>query len=49
MHCDAFSAGSSFGDCVSVSVHILANKAHHASAHGGLSPNVLSDICLRFF
>ena len=31
---------------VSVSVHILAN---HASAHGGLSANVLSDICLSFF
>ena len=37
---------------VSVSVHILANNAlhaHHASAHGGLSANVLSYICLRFF
>ena len=37
---------------VSVSVHILANnalRAHHASAHGGLSANVLSDICLSFF
>ena len=37
---------------VSVSVHILANIAlriHHASAHGGLSTNVLSDICLSFF
>ena len=37
---------------VAVSVHILpmilANNAlaHHASAHGGLSANVLSDICL---
>ena len=32
---------------LSVSVHILANnaiRAHHASAHGGLSANVLSDI-----
>ena len=32
---------------VSVSVHILANnalRAHHASAHGGLSANGLSDI-----
>ena len=37
---------------VSVSVHILANnalRAHHASAHGGLSANVLSYICLSFF
>ena len=37
---------------VSVSVHILANnalRAHHASAHGGLSANGLSDICLSFF
>ena len=35
---------------VSVSVHILANNAaHHVSAHGGLSANVLSDICLSFF
>ena len=37
---------------VSVSVHILANntiRAHHASAHGGLSANVQSDICLSFF
>ena len=39
---------------VSVSVHILVNnalRAHHASAHGGLSANVLSDniICLSFF
>ena len=36
----------------SVSVHILANnalRAHHASAHGGLSANGLSDICLSFF
>ena len=33
---------------VSVSVHILANNAYHASAHGGLSANVLSDICLSF-
>ena len=41
----------------SVSVHILANnalrhmgiRAHHASAHGGLSVNGLSDICLSFF
>ena len=37
----------------SVSVQILANKAlrahhDHASAHGGLSANVLSDICLIF-
>ena len=34
------------------SVHILANntlREHHASAHGGLSANVLSDICLSFF
>ena len=34
---------------VSASVHVLANnalRAHHASAHGGLSANVLSDICL---
>ena len=23
--------------------------AHHASAHGGLSANVVSDICLCFF
>ena len=37
---------------VSVSVHILVNnalRAHHASAHGGLSANGLSDICLSFF
>ena len=37
---------------VSVSAHILANnalRAHYASAHGGLSANVLSDICLSFF
>ena len=37
---------------VSVSVHILANnalRAHHASAHDGLSANGLSDICLIFF
>ena len=37
---------------VSVSVHILSNnalRAHHASAHGGLSANVLSDICLSLF
>ena len=36
----------------SVSVHILANnalRAHHARAHGGLSANGLSDICLSFF
>ena len=35
---------------VSVSVHILANnaiRAHHASAHGGLSANVLSYIFLN--
>ena len=35
-----------------VSVQILANnalRAHHASAHGGLSANGLSDICLSFF
>ena len=34
-----------------VPVHILANnalRAHHASAHGGLSANGLSDICLSF-
>ena len=33
-------------------LHILANnaiRAHNASAHGGLSANVLSDICLIFF
>ena len=30
----------------SVSVHIPANNAHHASAHGGLSANVLSDVCV---
>ena len=32
--------------------NILANnalRAHHASAHGGLSANGLSDICLIFF
>ena len=37
---------------VSVSVAILANnapRAHHASAHGGVSSNGLSDICLIFF
>ena len=37
---------------VFVSVRILANnalRAHHASAHGGLSANVLLDICLSFF
>ena len=34
---------------VSVSFHILANNAHHASAHGDLSANGLSDICLSFF
>ena len=37
---------------VSVYVHILANnalRAHHASAHAGLSANGLSDICLSFF
>ena len=37
---------------VSVSVHILANnalRAHHTSAHDGLTANVLSDICLTFF
>ena len=26
-----------------------ALRAHHASAHGGLSANGLSDICLSFF
>ena len=39
-------------ESVSISVHILANnalRAHHASAHGGLSANGLSDICLIFF
>ena len=37
---------------VSVSIHIMANnalRAHHASAHGGLSANGLSDICLSIF
>ncbi len=37
---------------VSVSVHILAMnalRAHQANAHGGLSANGLSDICLSFF
>ena len=42
------------GNYVSVSdfVHILANnalRAHHASAHGGLLANGLSDICLISF
>ena len=34
--------------CVSVSVHMLANnafRAHHASVHGGVSADGLSDIC----
>ena len=32
-------------------VSVTANNAlaHHASAHGGLSANGLSDICLSFF
>ena len=37
---------------VSVSVSVLANnvlRAHHASAHGGVSTNGLSDILLIFF
>ena len=40
------------GCSVSLSVYILANnalRAHHASVHGGLSANGLSDICLSFF
>ena len=41
-------------DTVSVSIYvdILANsalRAHHASAHGGVSTNGLSDMCLIFF
>ena len=35
-----------------VSVSVLANnalRAHHASAHGGVSTNGLSDILLIFF
>ena len=31
---------------VSVAVSVLANNAHHASAHGGVSTNDLSDILL---
>ena len=37
---------------VSVSVVILANnalRAHHASAHGGVSTNGLLNICLNVF
>ena len=37
---------------ISVSVSVLANnvlRAHHASAHGGVSTNGLSDILLIFF
>ena len=39
-------------DDVSVSVVILANnalRAHHASAHGGVSTNGLLNICLNVF
>ena len=37
---------------ISVSVVILANnalRAHHASAHGGVSTNGLLNICLNVF
>ena len=39
------------GARVSVSLSVLANnalRAHHASAHGGVSTNGLSDILLIF-
>ena len=40
------------GNPARVSVSVLANnalRAHHASAHGGVSTNGLSDILLSFF
>ena len=51
-HVITITTGMGWGCSVSLSVYILANnalRAHHASVHGGLSANGLSDICLSFF
>ena len=46
------SHSSTIYNVICLSVSVLANnalRAHHASAHGGVSTNSLSDILLSFF